>query len=94
LLRTLGAELVIAGPGSLAPAALAAEFGVDAGAGPRRGAAGVHVAMMLRIQRERLAAEVSLPELASEAAYHAAWGLTSAAWGGWTRTGWCCIPGR
>ncbi|MBK7827811.1 aspartate carbamoyltransferase catalytic subunit [Nannocystis sp.] len=75
LLRTLGAELVIAGPGSLAPAELAREFGV--GLAPDLDAAltGAHVAMMLRIQRERLPADLRLPD---DASYHAAWGLTQA----------------
>jgi aspartate carbamoyltransferase catalytic subunit len=78
LLRTLGAEVVLAGPGELAPAALAAAEGVELAPDLDSALRGAHVAMMLRIQRERLGAEVALPELASEAAYHAAWGLSNA----------------
>jgi aspartate carbamoyltransferase catalytic subunit len=75
LLRTLGAELVIAGPGSLAPAALAAEFGATLAPDLDAALTGVHVAMMLRIQRERLPPDLQLPD---DASYHAAWGLTPA----------------
>jgi aspartate carbamoyltransferase catalytic subunit len=71
LLRMLGAELTIAGPEALASAELAAEFG--AARAPTLDAAltGAHVAIMLRVQRERLAGAV----VATDAAYHAAWGL-------------------
>ncbi|MBL8970301.1 MAG: aspartate carbamoyltransferase catalytic subunit [Myxococcales bacterium] len=75
LLRTLGAELVIAGPGALAPAALAAEFGAALAPDLDSALTGAHVAMMLRIQRERLPADLALPDNAS---YHAAWGLSAA----------------
>jgi len=73
LLRSLGAELVIAGPGELAPAALAAEFEVALAPDLDTAITGAHVVMMLRIQRERLPASVELP---SDASYHAAWGLS------------------
>lgn len=73
LLRTLGAELVIAGPGELAPASLAAEFEVELAPDLDTALAGAHVAMMLRIQRERLPASLQLPD---DASYHSAWGLS------------------
>jgi hypothetical protein len=46
--------------------------------------------MMLRIQRERLAGV----QLATDADYHAAWGLTSGGRGCWIRGVWCCTRGR
>ena len=73
LLRALGAEVVIAGPGELAPASLAAEFGVALAPDLDAALTGAHVAMMLRIQRERLPAALHLPD---DASYHRAWGLT------------------
>ncbi len=75
LLRTLGADVVIAGPGPLAPASLAAEFEVELATDLDRALDGAHVAMMLRIQRERLPADLRLPD---DASYHAAWGLSEA----------------
>ncbi len=74
LLTALGAEVVVAGPPGL----------VDAGTqnlGGRQvdsldeAVAGADAVMMLRIQRERLPADLKLPDVAS---YHAAWGLTLA----------------
>ena len=73
LLRALGADLVIAGPGELAPATLAAEFAVELAPNLDAALDGAHVAMMLRIQRERLPASLQLPD---DASYHAAWGLS------------------
>lgn len=74
LFGMLGARCVVAGPGDLAPEELATRLG--AGWAPDLDAAieGADVAMMLRIQRERLAPGVAQPDAAS---YHAAWGLTS-----------------
>ncbi len=75
LLRALGADVVIAGPGELAPATLAREFSVALAPDLDAAITGAHVVMMLRIQRERLPASVQLPD---DASYHAAWGLTAA----------------
>ena len=77
LLRALGAEVVIAGPGELAPASLAAEFEVELAPDLDAALGGAHVAMMLRIQRERLPAVLRVPDgLPDDASYHRAWGLT------------------
>ena len=75
LLRALGAEVVLAGPGELAPVALAAAEGVRLAPDLETALRGAHVAMMLRIQRERLGPGLALPD---DASYHRAWGLTSA----------------
>jgi aspartate carbamoyltransferase catalytic subunit len=75
LFRLLGARCVVAGPGDLAPPELAATLGASAAPSLDEALAGADVAMMLRIQRERLAPGVALPDGES---YHAAWGLTSA----------------
>ncbi len=75
LLRSLGADVVIAGPEPLASPALAAEYGVRCAPDLDTALTGAHVAMMLRIQRERLPADLRMPDAAS---YHAAWGLTPA----------------
>ncbi|MDC0715518.1 aspartate carbamoyltransferase catalytic subunit [Nannocystis bainbridge] len=75
LFRTLGAECVVAGPGDLAPPELAARLGATAAPSLDEALRGADVAVMLRIQRERLGADVAIPDAAS---YHAAWGLTPA----------------
>lgn len=75
LFRMLGAECVVAGPGDLAPPELAAKYGATVAPSLDEALTGAHVAVMLRIQRERLGNDVALPDAAS---YHAAWGLTPA----------------
>jgi aspartate carbamoyltransferase catalytic subunit len=72
LLRALGAEVVIAGPGPLAPPGLADAFRVRHAPDLDAALAGAHAAIMLRVQRERLAEDVALGD---DAAYHAEWGL-------------------
>lgn len=71
LLTMLGADVVIAGPEALAPAELAAHYGVERAPTLDAVLAGAHVAMMLRVQRERLQG----PFVETDADYHAAWGL-------------------
>ncbi|HEY8378004.1 MAG TPA: aspartate carbamoyltransferase catalytic subunit [Nannocystis sp.] len=75
LFRMLGAECVVAGPGDLAPPELAARLGAEVAPSLDAALAGAHVAVMLRIQRERLGADVAIPDAAR---YHALWGLTPA----------------
>lgn len=75
LFAMLGASCVVAGPGDLAPPELAAQYGAASAASLDEALAGADVAMMLRIQRERLGPGVARPDAAS---YHAAWGLTPA----------------
>lgn len=75
LFGALGARCVVAGPGDLAPPELAARLGASCAPSLDAALAGADVAMMLRIQRERLAPGLALPDAAS---YHAAWGLTPA----------------
>ena len=71
LLTMLGAEVVIAGPEALAPTELADKFGVRRAPSLDEALRGTHVAIMLRVQRERLAGVY----VATDADYHAAWGL-------------------
>lgn len=71
LLRLLGAEVVIAGPEALAPTELAEAYGVARAPTLDAALRGAHVAIMLRVQRERLEGV----RVASDAEYHAVWGL-------------------
>lgn len=73
LFKMLGAECVVAGPGDLAPPELAAKLGARVAPNLDEALTGAHVAVMLRIQRERLATDVAIPDAAR---YHAMWGLT------------------
>ncbi len=72
LLPRLGASLVVAGPpGLIDPAALPSS--VEVAESLDRALLGADVIMMLRVQRERLPADLELPD---DASYHARWGLS------------------
>lgn len=70
LLGMLGAEVVVAGPDALMPDDLAV-YGATRAASLDAALAGTQVAIMLRIQRERLDGIA----FGSESEYHAQWGL-------------------
>lgn len=71
LLKLLGADVTIAGPEAVASPELARTYGVARAATLDEALSGAHVAIMLRVQRERLAGV----EVATDADYHAQWGL-------------------
>lgn len=73
LMALLGADVVIAGPEELASAELARKYGVARAPTLDAAVAGAHVAIMLRVQRERL----TDVQVASDAAYHGEWGLNA-----------------
>ncbi len=71
LLTMFGAEVVVAGPPGLVDIN-SERFGVRQVDNLDDAVAGADAVMMLRIQRERLPAELVMPDVPS---YHAAWGL-------------------
>jgi aspartate carbamoyltransferase catalytic subunit len=73
LMTLLGAEVAVAGPDALMPDDLGAyaRSGLTRAPGLDAALDGAHAAIMLRVQRERLAGVA----VADEAEYHAQWGL-------------------
>ncbi len=82
ILRALGASVRVAGPPQLLSEDTAARYGFEPLRSLEAAIGGADVVIMLRIQRERLGAELDM----SDAEYHAAWGLDAA------RLARCC-PG-
>ncbi|RMG97484.1 MAG: aspartate carbamoyltransferase catalytic subunit [Deltaproteobacteria bacterium] len=72
-LRLLGAEVRAAGPVALFSDATAERLGVRPHRDFDAALDGAHAVVMLRIQRERLRADLEI----DDASYHAAWGLSS-----------------
>jgi len=74
LLRMLGADVVVAGPAGLIDDDTQTCYGVEQVDNLDTAVAGADAVMMLRVQRERLPAQLVMPD---DASYHAVWGLNA-----------------